>query len=122
MLWCAPNSRTYVVITLVQNVAQTGIMCLLKNAAEDLQARIGQHGDGLVPGGVYIFDWRTGKYDCQLYCANSNNHQQTWSIVNSAIGAVWGYMLENNNIGTAMFTIYDGGNEVGRGTVDAVKM
>lgn len=109
------------VIDLVYNVAQTGIMYLLKNAAEDIQARIARNGDGLVSGGIYMFDWKMEKYDCQLYCANSNNHQQTWGVLNAAIGAVWGYMLDKNNIGTARFTIFDGGNEVGRGSIDVMK-
>ena len=122
MLYCAPNSKTYVVINLIYNVAQTGVMYLLKNAAQDVQTRIAQSGDGLVPNGIYMFDWKSGGYDCQFYCANSNNHQQTWGVVNAAIGAVWGYMLEKNNIGTATFTIYDGTNEVGRGTVDVIKV
>ena len=107
------------IINLIQNVAQTGIMYLLKNAALDVRQRVAQNGDGLIPNGIYMFDWRTGPWDCQFYCANSNNHQQTWAVIDGAIAAVWDYMLSNNNIGTATFTIYDGGNEVGQGTLEA---
>lgn len=109
------------VINLLYNVAQTSIMYLLRNAAIDVQARIARNGDGLVQNGVYMYDWNTQGYDCQWYCCNSNNHQQTWGVVNAAIGAVWDYMLEKNNIGAASFAIFDGGNEVGRGTIEVKK-
>lgn len=109
------------VINLIKNIAQTGIMFLLQNAAKDIQARLARDGDGLVPSGAYMFDQKTGGYDCQLYCSNSNNHQQTWGVLNAAIGAVWGYMLEKNNIGTVTFTIHDGGNEVGQGTIEVMR-
>ena len=94
------------------------VLSLVQNAVVNIQTHIAQAGNDLIPGGIYTFDSRTGRADCEGYTTDSHNHRQTWGVVGAALLAVADYMLSNNNMGKAEFTIYDGGTEVGQETVD----
>ena len=105
-------------VRLIRSMAPAAVMTLLHQALTDIQRHVARAGDGLIPNGAYIFDWKSSGADCEVYTINSNNHQQTWGVVGSALLAVSDYMLSNNIMGPAEFTIYDDGIEVGQGTID----
>lgn len=54
-----------------------------------------------------------------LSIRNANNHQMTWPILSSAIWAVVDYMYKKDNFGTVVFDIFDGGNQVGQGSIQS---
>lgn len=86
-----------------------------------MQDHIARHGDGLLEHGVFMFDLLAAEnIDCHFYAANANNHQLTWGVVSAAIQAISNYMIVENNAGIATFQIFDGGTEVGFGSVDVV--
>ena len=118
VLWWAPGTRTYVAVRVVRSMAPAAVMTLLHKAVIDIQTHTARAGDGLLLGWVYIFDWQTRATDCEVYTVNSNNHQQTWGVVGAALLAVSDYMLDNNVMGPATFTIYNNGTEVGQGTIE----
>lgn len=69
--------------------------------------------DGLLPGGLF----RTESNNMILSIRNANNHQMTWHLLSSAILAVVDYMYSKNKFGTVVFDIFDGGNQVGQGSI-----
>ena len=95
---------------------------MLANALLEVQDHIAAYGDGLLEHGIFMFDLLAAEnVDCHFYAANSNNHQLNWGVVRAAIQALTSYMLVENNAGSATFTIFDGGNEVGFGSIDVVQ-
>ena len=49
---------------------------------------------------------------------NANNHQQTWGVLGAALDAVGLFMRQNGGgAGTAIFSIFDGTNMVGTGSI-----
>ena len=57
----------------------------------------------------------------EIWTQNTNNHQQTWGVLGSALAAVRDFMvctpLQAEGPGAVHFQIFDGWNEVGQGTV-----
>lgn len=53
----------------------------------------------------------------ELTTWNANNHQTTFGVLSSAVGALEDYMRKTGVWGTARFWIFDGGNQVGAGEV-----
>lgn len=121
VLWCARGTSTYVIIELIRNLQPNDILSVLANALFDIQDHIAQHGDGLLQHGIFMFNLLAAEnVDCHFYAANTNNHQLTWGVVGSAVQALSNYMLTESNAGVATFTIFDGGTEVGFGSIDVV--
>ena len=66
-----------------------------------------------IPRGITGIDER----GLALNVVNSNNHQTTWGVLGAALTALEDYMQSMDKWGTAEFTIFDGTNEVGKGTL-----
>lgn len=81
--------------------------------------QIQDHGDGLVPAGVFSFFGSSvhGHMGCALHVWNSNNHQFSWGVLGAALRALWEYMNANARYGGADFEVYDGVNEVALGVI-----
>ncbi|KAA6406659.1 MAG: hypothetical protein FRX48_09591 [Lasallia pustulata] len=70
--------------------------------------------------GVFTQGDRLGYYE--LYLVNSNNHQQSWGVVGAALAALRNFLVSLDTInpggnGGVQFTVFDGANEVGQGTI-----
>lgn len=53
-----------------------------------------------------------------LRIINTNNHQLTWGVLGAAIDALRDYMSQAvTGPGESWFSIFDGQNEVGMGTI-----
>lgn len=114
VLWCAPGSQTYVILTMMGEAAETAVLNMLNAAAGYMEESIRIHGDNVIPGGgVEYNSLSTG---ISFSTKNSNNHQQTYGVLAAAINALKDYM-SRNYYGMASFHIYDGFNEVGLGKV-----
>lgn len=86
---------------------------LLSSAFDSLTQHIQNRGDGNVPGGTFI--WKS-IFGVTLTTMNTNNHQQTYGVLAAAISALVNYMTENT-FGQVTFSIFDGANEVGKGSI-----
>lgn len=118
---CAPGSRTYITVALTTGgVAAKSFTFMLAVAIRRITNQLAHHGDGLIPLGVFIQEDEKGH--SELYLVNSNNHQQTWGVTGAALLALQSF-LENliavagDFVGGVTFTVFDGTNEVGQGSI-----
>lgn len=118
VLWCAPNSQTYVVITMAQTIPGMGIVGILSSAYEHAHQHIESMGDGVIRalsnGRVFQLQGVNG---LGLSVFNANNHQTTWGVLASAMVALVDFMAGQGTYCAAAFSIYDGQNEVGTGSL-----
>ena len=113
VLWCAPGSSTYVVLTPVYSIGGNAIVQMIEAASTYVYSYISNMGDGPISGGN--FGW-VGEGGLVLNAWSANNHQTTYGVLGAAIGAISNY-FDQNGYGRATFTIFDGENEVGEGFV-----
>lgn len=113
MVWCAGNSRTYIVIKLASMLAGESIPSTINIARGIISTYIRVVGDGPVTNGRYEM---VGLGGVQVMARNADNHQLTWGVLSAALAAVLDYMRVFGN-GAATFNIFDGTHMVGQGTV-----
>lgn len=118
VLWCAPNSQTYVVVTLAHTIPGMGVNRLLSSAHNLAQEHIESMGDGVIRtlsnGRILQLQEVNG---LAMSVFNTNNHQTTWGVLASAVLALVDYMAGQGTYCAAAFSIYDGHNEVGTGSL-----
>ena len=85
---------------------------MLTEALAQVSTELAQN-NGVIPTGVFSFV----AFNAQLFTANANNHQQTWGVLAGAIMALASFMDSYGEFGYANFQIFDGGNQVGEGSV-----
>lgn len=115
--WCSPGTQTWVTINVFNTYAlnSNGDMRVLEMLTDTLafiqiqRAR----GDGVIPRGTFGFS----RYGASWYSANANNHQVTWGVLAGAVMALSSFMDAYGGFGYAHFEIFDGGNQVGSGSV-----
>ena len=103
---------------MAQEISETGVIGLLSSAYANVLEHIQRLGDGTIQtfanGRIYHLH---GAYDLTLTVFNTNNHQTTWGVLAAAILALVDYMAGHGTFCAAAFTIFDGENEVGTGSV-----
>ncbi|KAA6410635.1 MAG: hypothetical protein FRX48_06058 [Lasallia pustulata] len=115
IIWCARGTKTYILLTLVRPLNSGIVLSLLDDARSTILGHIAIWGDGVVEDG--FFNW-AGAGGLKLRMVNSNNHQLTWGVVGAAIEALGEYMHQAvTGPGEGWFSILDGTNEVGTGTI-----
>lgn len=91
------------------------VLSLLDDAYSTILGHKAIWGDGVVAGG--LFQW-AGAETLMLRVRNTNNHQLTWGVLGAAIDALAEYMNQAvTGPGESWFSIFDGENEVGTGTI-----
>lgn len=113
MLWCAPESQTYVVLRITQALPAVVMQSMLTLSHKYALDYFMLLGDGLIPHGMV--QW-VGDDDLLLTVKNAANHQVTWGVLCSALVALADYM-SGFGYGAATFGIFDGGTQVGQGTI-----
>lgn len=108
------HGQTWVVAELIAPVAATTIISMIRYAHAAVRLRISQLGDGLVIGGVFVWQGSGGH---SLRMENSNNHQQTLGVIAAALSMLMDFMILDTARGVGTFVVHDGSNEVGRGTI-----
>lgn len=108
------TGRTWVVAELTAPVAMAMIIPLIRQARAAVRLRISQVGDGLIAGGVFIWQDPFGH---SVRMENSNNHQQTLGVIAEALRMLMDFMILNRDQAVGTFAVFDGPNEVGRGTI-----
>lgn len=92
---------------------------MLTDAYNAVVRHIVDVGDGLIPGGV----WAYAEFGVGIDFWNSNNHQQTWGVVGSAMSALLDYTdyMKRTQLPAAItFRVFDGPNEVGFGSLQHI--
>ena len=112
--WCAPNSATYVVFKIVNALAESIVLDTLSEAWDIIVEQLHAYGDGVMPAGT--FERYPSDEGLLISIWNANNHQVTWGVAQAALEALGDYM-EQNGYGSVIFQIYDGANQVGRGSI-----
>lgn len=111
IIWCAPNSRTNVAITMAETIAGSEVPDMLVACFTEIMTHIVVFGDSVVSNGV--FSWTAGNLAIHVW--NANNHQITWGVLGAAVHALEDFMFHTQHWGGASFDIYDGQNMVARG-------
>lgn len=97
-------------------IAGESIQKMLDEAFYLLTDLLYTHGDGPLMNGQYFSSLeQTG-----VHVLNANNHQTTRGVLAAALTALSEYM-SLTAFGEATFTIHDGGNLVGQGSVGLVQ-
>lgn len=98
---------------MIYSIPGQAILRVLHEAYDVVSNHLEILGDGLLAGGR--FTWVDGPVSIEVI--NANNHQTTWRVLGEALVALHDYMTVKNLVGAAEFTIFNGGTEVGSGTV-----
>lgn len=98
---------------MIYSIPGQAVVGLLHEAHEVVSSHLEIIGDGLLAGGHFV--WIDGPLSLEVF--NANNHQTTWGVLGQALVALNDYMSVNHYVGAAQFSIFDGGTEVGIGTV-----
>lgn len=99
---------------IVARIAQDVVLDTLAEAYEIIQQHLETNGDGVMPAGT--FDRFPSDEGLSITIANANNHQVTWGVLMTAFEAL-GDWMEQYGYGSVIFQIYDGPNQVGRGSI-----
>ena len=94
-------------------VIESQIVALLQEAAGALQDAMEGGSNNRLSGNGFVW---IGENNMDIRVWNTNNQQMAWSVVNTAMSELYTYMVEDV-FGTVDFTIYDGANEVGQGSI-----
>lgn len=113
MLWCAADSQTYVIFRITEALPALVMQSMLTLAHEYALNYMQLLGDGVIPDGMV--KW-VGDDNLLLSVKNAANHQVTWGVLGSALVALSDYM-SSFGYGAATFDIFDGGSQVGQGTI-----
>lgn len=100
VLWCAPNSRTYIILTMTRLASGSFVESALDTAAGYVAQYVNQIGDAVINEGSVDFYGGNGVF---FNSWNVNNHQQTWGVLVAAIAALKDFM-SRNYYGGASFT------------------
>lgn len=90
------------------------ILQFLNDAYNVLTTHITAAGDGLIPNGR----WGLELNGIGLNTINTNNHQQTYGVLGAAVEGLSRYFFTHQDAGGSVyFYIFDGGVEVGQGSL-----
>lgn len=104
-------------ISFGRRLAGTYATELLVDGYNLIGKAIKDKGDGPILKGLFELT----RYGLTLAAKNANNHQLTGGVLEAAITAVWQSMRQHQSQhgtqGTITFLIFDGGNQVGTGSI-----
>lgn len=102
-------------VQLIGTTVGEAVLDLLNQAYLDTLGHMHVLGENaLIPHGTFT---QTGAQNLVFTAENANNHQITWGALCEAIEALASYM-GNAGFGRAWFMIFEGGNEVGVGSIE----
>ena len=114
--FCQAQTNTFIVVASF-NVANAGVSSFLNTCLNAVQTTIDNGNTGLIPSS----GWRgpLGRNGLSMVVWSEHDFQTTYGVLHSAIQALVGWMSSNENtFGTVAFTIWDGENQVGHGSIN----
>lgn len=112
------NTPVHITLTVINAVFGPTIPLLLMETSNVILDHITRDGNSAaIPQGGFTWEIREGNARVFFRTWNTNiNQQMTWKVLLYALSAIW-EGSSHGGFGTLMFTIYNDGTEVGRGTV-----
>lgn len=90
---------------------------MISTMNEFFEQWIPARGDTVVYGGVFAHQFPN--CGLQFRFQNANNHQLTFGVINAALVALTDWM-EQHEIATCTFDVFDGKNQVGEGVFEGL--
>lgn len=123
--WHVVNTDTSLRITLIRKIPGLIVLSVLEDVMTYATEHIAHYQDSNIAGGS--FEWN-GPQDIVFQLVNANNHQTTWGVLGTVAVGLRNYFLssptwpgrlqEGNMNGYALyFSVTDGGNVVGVGSI-----
>ena len=113
--YCQAQTNTFIVVVDF-NAVNPAVSSFLNDCLIAVQTTINNGNTGLIPSPGWYGPLGPNGLSMQVWSENS--YQTTYGVLHSTIQALIGWMSDNGNIfGTAWFTIWDGDNQVGHGSV-----
>lgn len=111
--WCLPDTNTFTFVTF--NTANAAVQALLTNALSSVQNYLDNNVDGIIPAS----GWRSlGRQAITLVVYSEQNYQTTYGVLHSVIQDVINWMsVPSHQFGLCTFTLWDGPNQVGHGSI-----
>lgn len=114
--YCQAQTNTFVVVVSF-NAANAAVSSFLNTCLNAVQATINNGNTGLIPSDGWYGP--LGPNGLSMTVWSEDNYQTTYGVLHSTLQALIGWMSSNDNIfGTGSFTIWDGDNQVGHGSVN----
>lgn len=118
--WCLRHTSTAIFIQYYDTQTWTPydaprVLTFLSEVLNEVRQHLSTNTDGPIPNGRvfaenYMINWSV---------VNDNNHQVTWGVMGSVVETLTNFMVLYG-FGTADFTIMDGPNVVGHGSLKPV--
>ena len=114
--YCQAQTNTFIVIVSF-NAANAAVSSFLTSCLIAVQRDINNGNTGLIPSDGWYGP--LGRNGLSMTVWSEDNYQTTYGVLHSAIQALIGWMSSNDNtFGTGSFTVWDGNNQVGHGSIN----
>ncbi|KAL9064319.1 MAG: hypothetical protein Q9161_008953 [Pseudevernia consocians] len=114
--YCQAQTNTFIVVASF-NAANAGVSSLLNACLSAVQTTIDDGNTGLIPTNGWYGP--LGRNALSMAVWSENDFQTTYGVLHSAIQALIGWMSSiDHTFGTVSFTIWDGENQVGHGSIN----
>lgn len=115
-IYCQAQTNTFIVVVSF-NAANAAVSSFLNTCLNAVQATINNGNTGLIPSDGWYGP--LGPDGLSMTVWSEDNYQATYGVLHSALQALVGWMSSNENMfGTVSFTIWDGDNQVGHGSIN----
>lgn len=113
---CQAQTNTFIVVVSF-NVANAAVSSFLNTCLNAVQTTINNGNTGLIPSDGWYGP--LGRNGLSMTVWSEDDFQTMYGVLHSAIQALIGWMSSNgNNFGTGSFTVWDGDNQVGHGSIN----
>lgn len=112
--YCQAQTNTFIVVSLT--AANAAVSSFLTDCLINVQTIINNGNIGLIPSAGWYGP--LGRNGLSMRVWSEHDYQTTFGVLHSAIQALIGWMSNNDHtFGTGSFTIWDGDNQVGHGSI-----
>ena len=114
--YCQAQTNTFVVLVSF-HAANAAVSSFLNTCLDFVQTSINNGHTGLIPSQGWYGP--LGRNAMSMAVWSEDDYQTTYGVLHSAILALIGMMSsDGHTFGTASFTIWDGDNQVGHGSIN----
>lgn len=113
--YCQAQTNTFIVV-VYEITANAGVSSFLNACLNAVQTTIDNGNTGIIPSNGW---YQLGRNALSMAVRSENDFQTTYGVLHSAILALIDWMSsEGSTFGTGGFTIWDGENKVGHGSIN----
>lgn len=113
-----PGTTVGMTGTVQRSIGRVAFLALVRAATTYLENFVGHYHNenDLIQEGAFQYIYSAGGNTPLILLENANNHQLTWQVVKTVVEALVNVPELQNRYETT-FKIYDGRNQVGKGTL-----